>query len=136
MMQCSFAILQIAQKQIYPSKVKYYPFFPFESIFNFNVWSIFWQKLIIMWKSIPLGGMYPGEEKNRTVAWKPQAQVHGEFSVHATEAYDLLIYAKCLYNLLDGYLAEKIKYCHSLPFKEWSNQFWSSKNWCVHFAEF
>ena len=38
--------------------------------------------------------------------------------------------------MLGGYLAEKIKYCHHVPFKEWSNHFWSSKKGCVHFAEF
>ena len=45
-------------------------------------------------KSISLGGMYLEEGKNRTVAWKPEAQVHSEHSVHARELCDLLIYAK------------------------------------------
>lgn len=55
------------------------------------------------------------------------------FSLHFTEVCHLLIYPKCLHNLLDGYFVENIKYCNRVPFREWPNQFSSSKNWCVHF---
>lgn len=63
-------------------------------------------------KSMSLGDMYLGEGKNShpKTTWL--------FSVHFTEGSDLLIYAKCLHNWLDGYLVENIKYHHRVPFRE------------------
>ena len=74
-------------------------------------------------KSISLGGMCSEEGKNRTVVWEPEAQVHSEHPAHIRELCVLLTYAKHLRNVLGGHLAEKIKYCHHVPFKGWSNQF-------------
>lgn len=67
-------------------------------------------------KSISLGDMYLGEEKNSHM--KTAGSGSWLFSVHITESCDLFIYAKCLQNFLDGYFIEIIKYCHRVPFRE------------------